>query len=476
LLRAYIRVNKVNKSIFLIVHKEIFVDLAGSTKVNKGQQKENVLKTLTLTKDQQNALDGLLAFCRNETDKEWPAALLEGYAGTGKTTLVGTLVDLLLSQGYKIAVTAPTNKAVSVLLEKVPNASLHATIHSLLGLSLQEEGDAQKIVSSGISRINDYDVVVVDECSMIGSELLACIRGRAKIVFVGDPAQLPPVNEDLSPVFRLVGLRWSLSKIVRQAEGNAIIDLSAGIRLRNDSRTPIDIGFVREVTEGKNEACTMSGIDLVRAVTHEWSEGRDCRILAWRNTTVDRYNLDIFRSLYPEATTPFVPGQTAIVHQSFEYNTHEHHRIDTSEEVEIVSLKEGEHLGLPVFIAGLKRLSGENVTVPIPRSLSDFKRETDSCFREWRFWKNQVRLAAGAKDASEADSKSSAFLKRGWALKKGIAELRHPWAMTVHKAQGSTYDTIFIDWNDLRGINEVDFPRILYTAVTRPSKYLAICY
>lgn len=434
------------------------------------------MNSLTLTSDQENALEGMKAFCANSLDKNWPAALLQGYAGTGKTTLLGVLVSSLVEKGYKVAVTAPTNKAVSVLMEKVPDASCHATIHSLLGLALQEEGETQKLVSSGTSCVNDFDVVIVDECSMIGADLLSMIRGRPKFIFVGDPAQLPPVNEIFSPVFRSVGLRWSLSKIVRQAEGNAIIDLSAEIRLKSEEGVPMTLEDIKSILEGKLEACCMSGIDLVSALTHEWKEGRDSRILAWRNATVDFYNRAIFSSLYPDATTPFVPGHTAIVGSSFEVDPDAHVRLDTSEEVTILSLEPGERLGVPVFLARVQRASGETWTLPIPRSSSDFAREVKASFSEWRFWKNQVKASPSASEASEADRKASAFLKKGWALKKGIADLRHPWAMTVHKAQGSTYDTVFVDWNDLRAIPSDDFLRILYTAVTRPSRYLAICH
>lgn len=434
------------------------------------------MKTLTLTTDQQNALDGLLSFCRNEMEKNWPAALLEGYAGTGKTTLLGVLVETLTSEGYKVAVTAPTNKAVSVLMEKVPSASCHSTIHSLLGLSLQQEEDKQKIAQSGPSSLGDYDIVIVDECSMIGADLLRWIKGRPKFIFVGDPAQLPPVNESLSPVFRSVGLRWSLSKIVRQAEGNAIIDISSAIRLLSEQNREIDLGALEGVLSGKKEACVMKGIDLTQCVISERDEGRDCRILAWRNATIDRYNDAIYRTIYPEAKTPFMPGQMAIIHQSFEYDTASHMRLDTSEEVEILEMIPGEHLGVSVFFVKVKRQGGEIVKIPVPSSLSGFNALVDTSFKEWRFWKNQVKLAKNASEASDADKKASAFLKRGWALRNGIAILKHPWAMTVHKAQGSTYDTIFLDWNDMKGINGADFPRILYTAVTRPSQFLAICH
>ncbi len=226
---------------------------------------------------------------------------------------------------------------------------------------------------------------------------------------------------------------------------------------------------------GKGKGLKKSGERQIR---------RDCkitraaidRILAWRNATVDRYNAAIFHHLYPDAPTPFVAGQKAIAGESFEIDASKHLRLSTSEEVEILSLAHAEHLGIDAFMVTLKRSDGSVVTVPVPADRTSFRSLVETLFSSWRAAKKAVKNAATAKEASEAERAALALNKRAWVLKTGFADLRHPWAMTVHKAQGSTYDTVFIDWSDLQGINAADFPRIFYTAVTRPAKFLAICY
>ena len=173
-----------------------------------------------LTNDQQAAYDAILPFLRGHTDHG--VMVLEGWAGTGKTTLVSRL--LLECDHHRIAVVAPTNKAVRVLKEKLeaigapvaehgepndfreshrfgriaipPYGITCRSIHSLLGLRLKELDNGQhETRAEGESTVRDYEIVVIDECSMLDDDLFQRVileRGAARILFVGDSAQLPP--------------------------------------------------------------------------------------------------------------------------------------------------------------------------------------------------------------------------------------------------------------------------------------------
>src|SRR5690554_2665220 len=92
---------------------------------------------IVLTPHQQAAFDALAAFTQGPAG----AAVLEGYAGCGKTVMVGQLVEHLHHQGRRVVIAAPTNKAVAVLAAKVPVPVEAATVHSLLGLRLKDRGD-----------------------------------------------------------------------------------------------------------------------------------------------------------------------------------------------------------------------------------------------------------------------------------------------------------------------------------------------
>lgn len=185
---------------------------------------------ITLTAAQQHALDAILAFAQGQHGASMMT--LAGYAGTGKTTVVSELVTRLADQLH-IAVAAPTNKAVGVLREKVASQNLVAavdfgSIHSFLGLRLREQDDgAHACVSDGVSTLHEFDLVIVDEASMLSQSLFAQIVMKlqsTRVLFVGDPAQLPPVDDGgaESPAFSCVQHRVQLADIIRQAEGSPI--------------------------------------------------------------------------------------------------------------------------------------------------------------------------------------------------------------------------------------------------------------
>ena len=136
--------------------------------------------------------------------------VLEGYAGTGKTYTLNRVIDL--ASRLNISISAPTHKAVKVLKKNSerPRDFQFATIHSLLGLT-------QKISEKGIVsyEVNDFsekrivgtDVLIVDEVSMLDPKLFHHLMSYKKenpnlrIVFTGDPLQIPPVGEKQSYVF-----------------------------------------------------------------------------------------------------------------------------------------------------------------------------------------------------------------------------------------------------------------------------------
>jgi len=142
-------------------------------------------------------------------------SLLTGYSGTGKTFLVTKIIEEFLykNKGVRIAITAPTNKAVRVLKNLSSICETHSrvefnTLHSLLGLKrvITHEGKEEYKAEFGGGTIEEFDIVLVDEVSMLDNELYVQLLNSAEysktiLLFIGDRGQIPPVNGGESRLF-----------------------------------------------------------------------------------------------------------------------------------------------------------------------------------------------------------------------------------------------------------------------------------
>lgn len=468
-----------------------------------------------LTPAQALAHDQLLPFLQGR--HKAGLAVLEGYAGTGKTFLVARLLRDLAD--LKIAVAAPTNKAVRVLRDqlieadvavleagdpdsgvRLPQARIGCvcrSIHSLLGLKLKElENGQQETTSERKSTLRDYDVVVVDECSMLNRFLFEKIvmeRGQAQILFVGDPAQLPPVKEEaLSPVFEKISFVVRLAEVVRQAADNPIIQLSIRLRQLIEAgvkASALNLLDVLPPLQSRPKAALVreSASTLVAwwLLQRDEVPDSDVRIIAYTNDRVRWYNQQIHQTLHPNAATRFVAGQQVIVHQQCAAQRRiddrgllEPDRLITSEELRVLETEPRSHPFFPQIAAEWVVLRGENghtYEVFVARDEADWQRRISREFSEFRALKAQAdqephpptreALKQAARDASN----------RGWALARTFAPLRHAYAITCHKSQGSTFDCALVDFTDLARMRDpFEFNRALYVAITRSREFLAL--
>jgi energy-coupling factor transporter ATP-binding protein EcfA2 len=184
-----------------------------------------------LTTDQAEALRRIEA--AYEPGKSY---LLTGHAGSGKTYLMQRLTLNMQAKSRRVILTAPTHKAVGVLARKLAEAEIKSvpcrTIHSVLSLTPKPNTDRMVFARDRDAEPVLADVVVVDECSMVSADLYRHIKlhlPNAFVLFVGDPAQLPPVGEVASETFAIES-RSHLTTIVRQAAGNPILAAAGIIR------------------------------------------------------------------------------------------------------------------------------------------------------------------------------------------------------------------------------------------------------
>lgn len=174
---------------------------------------------MQLSPHQSSVLSSLFSYCVSPTPS--PYITLCGYAGTGKTTLISALIDRLSSEypTLKVTCVAPTGKAASVLRAKgIPAITLHALIYRCVSM--------RPLRFERRSRIEDFDVLIVDESSMLDSVMLKDILSYSlPVIFCGDGFQLPPINNDpklletpdhtLHEVFRNDGYILSAATAIR---------------------------------------------------------------------------------------------------------------------------------------------------------------------------------------------------------------------------------------------------------------------
>lgn len=181
---------------------------------------------LVLSPDQQVAYDAILAWIRSHDTRY----SLGGFAGTGKSSIIGILGQQLIQDKKRIAYCTYTGKASLVLRAKLRDQGIHpsycGTIHRLIYTPVtDEDGDLEWALVAELP----YDLIVLDEASMVGRELYEDLASFGlPILAVGDHGQLPPVGSETYSLVENPDVR--LETIHRQAEGNPIIALSKHIR------------------------------------------------------------------------------------------------------------------------------------------------------------------------------------------------------------------------------------------------------
>lgn len=430
-------------------------------------------------------------------DAEDHLYLTDNFIVTHNTTLVGELIKRHGSATGKIAIAAPTNKAVRVLREKLGDSCRveYGSIHSFLGLKMEEldNGD-QRCKKEGEANLKEFRLAIVDECSMISVELFRYIimaQQGCRVLFVGDPAQLPPVGDrETSPVFEMVQNKVTLSEVVRQAAENPIIRLSMRIREAIEADCMADPKTITESLPDPvngTAACLVYGGQQTATTwaLDEINRGRDARIIAFTNAKVQRYNADIHEARFGIGNAcRFSVGETVMAHQAFDAISELDAKVGiyTSEELEIVDIQQDCHPYYPHVSAHklvVLRDNGSHVSCHVADNQRALDDEVNSLFAKWRDAKSEAEIARknGARQAviQDLEAKSKSYSAQAWALRKAFAPIRHVYAITAHKSQGSTFDTALVDYNDLAKMRTAfDFNRALYVAVTRPRSYLAV--
>jgi len=429
--------------------------------------------------------------------------LVEGYAGTGKTYLISKFTEWYLTarRGSNIAVTAPTNKAVKVLQNEadyIHTNLAYLTVHRLLGLKpmISKSGEQIFIQDKMFApAIENYKLLVVDEVSMLDDNLFDLMyeyvhTAGLKIIFVGDPAQIPPINRlDCIPFNPMEQERLSIRKttltdVIRQEADNPIIKVSMLVRKRIEHNTVLtDKERTDEYLENKgvfflsqsNEDDGEMFYDLLNSlfVSKNFKADADfAKVIAWRNKTVDWVNGTIRAMIYGDYCGKIEVGEKLIADEPI---------VDdgvilftTNDEMEVTGYNErsekinGTDIEIHYYATKVEYLTHDN------RSEKAFIRIVHE--RSEAAYNKVLRdLAEMAKDAPFGSKKSRDYWKAFYEFKESFARVKYNYAITAHKAQGSTYHNTIVLERDMDANRKIkERNRIKYTAMTRPKYNLVI--
>jgi exodeoxyribonuclease V len=435
----------------------------------------------------------LLDFCLGETPHA--VATLAGYAGVGKTTVVAHVVAGLPLEAMRVVVAAPTHKALSVLGEKLGGQSVElATLHSLLGLKLSNKDDGSQVVvdENKGSSLHEYALAIVDEASMVSAGLFEAVlskRLRCRVLFVGDPAQLAPVDGEkgaLSPAFgELVPQHWTMTEVVRQAQDNPIIRLATAVRGCIERGQDFSVHALASELRGGDDrflAVQPGGVaEVSRLVADAIGHGQDTRALAWDNATVEAINANVHAMVYP-GQGPYPAGALLMANESLTavdcLVRTKKVPVRNSALLTVVSSELEQHQDEPQRKAWRLVVSaedGQRLECWVPDDVRQLQADISQCFAEFRRLKLREQMATGGERAAYREQARAAS-GEGWALRARYAPLRYAYAMTVHKSQGSTFDAVVLDWNSFQRCREVATRnRLIYVALTRTRRFAVVC-
>lgn len=418
---------------------------------------------MELTLEQADALAALENFVAG-TEK---LHLLTGYAGTGKTTLLQAFIQRLREQGDQrpIVLTAFSNKATKVLATMAARWRLEVdamTCCKLLGLRpvVNEEDGRQvfQVDQKHRSQFDRYRLVIVDECSMVNEELwqllvnaVSNLYHSTQILFVGDPAQLPPVNEPESACFRNIVHRSELTEVVRY--GGAIGVIAEDLR-RNLERPTLP-SFQTDSNADHTEGCFVLPRPaweklLIKAFTSpSYQENPDqVRALAYTNRRVTELNRLIRRALHPPNAPRFVSGERLIALNPC--LNEETLVLSTSAECEVLHTARGREGEWPVWILEVETEEGDYKTLRVlhESGQGEFQAKLDFLSKEKRWMEF-------------------------WDLRQRFHAVDYAYSLTIHKSQGSTFQDVFVDIPSMwANRNIIERNQLCYVAFTRAAKRL----
>ena len=420
--------------------------------------------------------------------------VLKGYAGTGKTTIVGTIVNNLWKAKKSAVLMAPTGRAAKVIANYSSKEAF--TIHKKIYFPKKEKSGGIKFVLQPNKHKNT--IFIVDEASMIpdtpaeskffenGSlldDLMQYVYSghQCKLLLIGDTAQLPPVKLDLSPALNENALalnynkevtKMELDEVVRQEQDSGI--LANATVLREAVSNNFHDNFKFDLANFKDIIRLVDGYEIMDAINDAYSElgKEETAIIVRSNKRANLYNQQIRNRILFNENELTTGDYLMVVKNNYFWikPTTEAGFIangDIIEVLEIFSIQE---------LYGFRFAEVKVRMVDYPKMrpfetvllLDTIESETPSLSYD-----DSNRLYQEVmKDFENETSKYKKFLKVKGSPHFNALQVKFSYAMTCHKSQGGQWNTVFVEQPYLPNGIDKEYLRWLYTAVTRAKEKL----
>lgn len=469
------------------------------------------------TEDQEKAFLALQEFF----DSDCPCFLLKGYAGTGKTTITKTITEYIKSINRQPVLMAPTGRAARIMQEKTgfDAKTIHSEIYDL------QKIDEVEIVINGEKQFkfrfnlaynieNTNKVFLIDEASMISDvrslqdfyiygsgvllkDILDYIAPQnkardAKMIFIGDPAQLPPVTDPISGAlsapylkekYNLETMEFELTMVVRQNEASGILHNANYMRQRLDAKArqdhfQLDTNFP-DMHILKPEEVINKYIEINPDL-----ELNKTAIINYTNKQALDYNLALREKLFNNRHQVAVGDILLIVRNNYNYDI----KLFNGQMVRVTYVDP-----LPLHKSNLMSydergnkctvsLKFRNITIELEEGeqkhsihcliLDNFLHNgnpqldySENIALYLDFKMRNPHLAPGTKAFSDALKNDRFF---------NALNVKYGYALTCHKAQGGEWDSAIVNLEIGQGRKSLLFTRWLYTAITRAQNNLYI--
>lgn len=415
--------------------------------------------------------------------------VLKGYAGTGKTTIISTLVNHLAAAGKKYVLLAPTGRAAKVIANYSHKPAF--TIHKRIYFPKKGSSGAMSFVLQPNKHKNT--VFIVDEASMISDvaaesklyengslldDLVSYVYSgtNCKMILVGDTAQLPPVNLDISPALNTDTLSMNYNKQVQHIELDEVMrqESNSGIlhnatELREILKSAFIDTFQFRLRGFKDIVRLVDGYDIQDAIDQAYSNYsiEDTAFIVRSNKRANQYNHQIRTKILSRESELSTGDFMMVVKNNYFW-------LDEKSEAGFIA--NGDIIEI-LEIFSIQELYGFNFAkvkvrmVDYPHQapfetvllLDTVTSESPSLSYE-----DSNRLYQEVlKDYEGETSKYRRFMKVKNNPHFNALQVKFSYAITCHKSQGGQWNTVFIEQPWLPDGIDRDYIRWLYTAVTR---------